>query len=113
MSDIAALYNVPGTPEELSQWAFAHAAHHVDINRVIFNTTGVALPSYVLDPIDPENTGVWSYQHQLMHQAQNAVLGIDGNDLLDVDFKNQNELAGFVQLNASEHYQAANALGIG
>ena len=35
MSGIASLYNVPSNDEELTTWAFAHAAHHADINRVL------------------------------------------------------------------------------
>ena len=113
MSAIAALYNVPSTPEELNEWAFAHAAHHADIIRVLYQKLGVNLDQYVLDPIPKESTGVWVYQHQIMHQQMDALLGIDGNDLSDVDFRDPNELAGWIYLNSSEHFQASNILGIG
>jgi hypothetical protein len=113
MSDVAGLFNVPSTQSELNTWTFAHAAHHVDINRVIFQRTGVALASYVLDPLDPNNAEVWLYQHQLLHQAQDAILGIEGYDLLDVDLKDQDQLAGWIWVNADEHYKAAQILEIG
>ena len=113
MSAIAALYNVPSTEPEFNTWAFAHAAHHRDIDRAIYMATGTEVQAYVLDPFDRANPGVWLYQHQLMHQNEDAILGISGYDLLDVDWNDQNQLAGWILLNATEHMQAANILRIG
>ena len=87
--------------------------HHREINKAIFAITGVNLPEYILDPIDPNDTGVWEDQHQIMHQDFDAVIGISGFDLTDVNFKNPELLAGWIQLNANEHYQASQILGIG
>ena len=113
MSGIAALFNVPGNRSELDSWASAHATHHRDIIRRIYEITGANLPEYVLDPIDPEDTGVWEDQHQIMHQDMDTVLGISGFDLSGVDFNNYEELVGWIQLNSSEHFQASNILEIG
>lgn len=70
MSGLANLYNVPGTDEERAQWSFSHMAHHRDINARIYLLVKVALPEYILDPVDVNNVGQWEYQHQLMHDAQ-------------------------------------------
>lgn len=113
MSAIAALYNVPGTESEFLSWSFVNAAHHRDINRVIYQLVGLVLTEYQLDPFDPNNPGVWLYQHQLMHENQNAALGIAGYDLLDVDWQDPAERAGWIQLHFNEHLQAANILRIG
>lgn len=113
MSAIAALYNVPGNMAELNTWAFAHAAHHRDINRKIYALNGTSLIENNLDPINPNDLGVWLYQHQQMHDQFEAVLGIAGYDLLDVNWQNQDELAGWVLLNANSHQQAADILKIG
>ena len=113
MSGVAALFNVPGTNAELSTWASAHASHHRDIIRRIYELTGVNLPQWVLDPINPSDTGVWENQHQQMHQIMDAVLGIDGFDLTSVDFKNQEALSGWITMHSNEHFQAANILEIG
>ena len=113
MSGLADLYNVPTTDSERAQWAFAHMAHHRDINQEIYSLIKVALPEYILDPIDPNDVGQWEYQHQQMHDAQNAILGIQGQDLTGVDWKDQRLLAGWIFLNQSEHYQASNILEIG
>jgi hypothetical protein len=113
MSGLASLANVPSTDEERAQWAFAHMAHHRDINFQIYNLIKVALPEYILDPIDPNDTSTWEYQHQLMHDDQNQLLGIDGQDLTGVDWKDQRILAAWVLLNFNEHFQASNILEIG
>ncbi len=113
MSGIASLYNVPLSDTDRADWSFAHMAHHRDINEKIYVLLKLALPEYILDPIDINDTGTWEYQHQLMHDVQNQVLGIEGQDLTGVDWKDQNILAAWIFLNASEHYQASNELEIG
>lgn len=113
MSGIASLANVPRTDEQRAEWAFAHMAHHRDIAEKIYVLVKLALPEYILDPIDINDTSTWEYQHQLMHDNQNAILGIDGQDLTGINWKDQNELAAWVFLNFNEHYQASNILEVG
>lgn len=113
MSAVAALYNVPSTPEELGTWAFAHAAHHRDIIRLIYERGQVKLVEYPLDPMPTDDLEAWTYQHQQMHQDFDSLLGISGYDLTDVDWKDRNQVAAWIFLNASEHYQAANTLELG
>lgn len=113
MSGLANLYNVPSTDEERAAWSFSHMAHHRDINQRIYTLVKVALPEYILDPIDPNDVGQWEYQHQLMHDTQNQILGINGQDLTGVDWKDQRILAAWIFLNSDEHYQASQILGIG
>lgn len=113
MSGLANLYNVPGSDQERAVWAFAHMAHHRDINAKIYLLIKVALPEYSLDPININDTGTWEYQHQLMHDAQNRLLGIQGQDLTGVNWKDQRLLNAWIFLNSSEHFQASNILEIG
>jgi hypothetical protein len=113
VSGLASLANVPSTNEERAQWAFAHMAHHRDISARIYLLVKLALPEYILDPINPDDSGDWEYQHQVMHDNQNQILGINGQDLTGVDWKDQRLLAGWIQLNFSEHYQASQILEIG
>jgi hypothetical protein len=110
---VAALFNVPETSEQLAQWSFVNAAVHADINRLILQNFNIIIPSYVLDPIDPTNMQVWLYQHQLMHLNMDAVLGIAGFDLTDVDFNDKGQFAGWIQDHANEHVQAGQLLNLG
>jgi len=113
VSDVAGLANVPTTPEQLAEWSFAHMAHHQDIIRVIYQVIKVALPVYILDPIDVENSQTWADQHQQMHVNMDAILGINGFNLDDWDWKNQSTLSGNIFNNCTEHLQAADILEIG
>lgn len=110
---IAALFNVPTSETEMQQWAFAHMANHRDIIRVIYRIFAVALPEYILDPVNPGEDGLWQRQHQEMHQDMNMLLGTSGFDLLGVDWQDQNKLAAWIQLNAVEHRQASDLLRLG
>lgn len=111
---LAALYNVPGTQEELNQWSFAHAAHHVDLNRAIQQQFGInADVNFVLDPVDTNDMGTWIYNHQVMHWLLELQLGLEGFDLTDVNWQDRGELAGWIWLNATTHYNASLILGVG
>jgi hypothetical protein len=113
VSGLADLYNVPSNDDERAEWSFAHMAHHRDINQKLYVLTKLALPEYILDPIDPNNTGQWEYQHQIMHDNFNEILGIQGQDLTGINWKDQNLLSAWIFLNSSEHYQASQILEIG
>ena len=113
MSSVASLYNVPTNDAELETWSFVHQAHHRDILRQIQAVYGQQLSEYALDPMDPENLQVWLDQHQDMHQQMDAVLGIAGYNLDQVEWSDPGNRAGWLFLNAQEHVQAAAKLGIG
>jgi hypothetical protein len=110
---IAALYNVPSTKSELDSWTFYHMLHHRDVNASILRLTGVRIDEYILDPVSPQDPGDWEYQHQLMHQAVNNVLGFGGGlDLSDVTWTDPNKLSGWIFSNGIEHRQWADLLGV-
>lgn len=110
------IQNVPRTREDLLRWSFAHAANHLDINRLIAVQFGKTLPSYILDPFDPENEAtmeVWFSQHFQMHNNQNAILGIAGTLDIGVDWNSDEHLQTWILDNWLDHVQACEALGIG
>lgn len=72
-----------------------------------------ALTTYQLSPIDPANLGFWLYNHAIMHQQINAVLGTSGFNLIDVDFEDPDQFAEWIQQNGDEHQRICAALGIG
>ena len=113
MSGVAGLYNVPSSAPEFQTWSFIHAAHHVDINRILYQLLNVSLDAYVLDPFDPTNPDTFLQNHQTMHKQMDAFLGISGYNLLSVDMTDEAQFANWIALNADEHFKAANILGLG
>jgi hypothetical protein len=119
---LAELTAVPQNKNDLTQWSFVHMANHLDIIRRIYETTEPKPPAttppptslnpYPLDPIDVNNLGVWLYNHSIMHVQMDAVLGIDGYDLLELDWNDPDQLAEWIGFNADEHVQACRILGI-
>lgn len=109
---IATLYIIPRTPEEFNVWSFAHAAHHRDILRRIYEVYGSRLDEYVLDPFDPLDPGNWTALHQVMHQQMDAILGIAGYDLTELDWTDEAGLRAWMSHQGNEHYQAGTILGV-
>lgn len=104
---VASIYNVPTNEQEWNQWSFAHAAHHIDVNQAILQQHSIALPDFILDPINLADPQTFFEQHQLMHNNSDAVLGISGFDISDVNLKDKEQLAAWIFLVASLHYQEA------
>jgi len=113
MSVIVLYENPLETPEQLATWSFSNAAAHRDIARVIFGITGDVLPDFPLDPFDPTDMTIWLYQHALMHDAQNAVLGIAGFNLSNVNWGDPGDLAAWLWNHGQEHAAAATILELG
>lgn len=110
---LAVLFELPQSRQHWDTWAFVNMAHHRDINRVLFETTGTRINESVLDPFDIDQPDSWLTKHQVMHQEQNAALGIQGFDLQNVDFEDKEAMEAWITAHANEHYQAAQILGIG
>ena len=104
---LAALFNTPNDPASLALWSFAHAVHHFDMNQQIQKRYGVTMPSFILDPFDPNNSATWEAQHQDLHVAMRQVLNISGFDLSEVNWQIPDSLAAWIQANAAEHIEAA------
>lgn len=113
MSNIAALFNIPGDADSLGWFSFQNAASHAGIAAAVKTQLAVVLVQYPLDPMPlGEALGGWLYNHQSMHDQQNAVLGIAGNDLTTFDIKDRSQVVNWIQLHAEEHRQAESLLGL-
>jgi hypothetical protein len=106
-------FSFPPDKNSFPSWSFAHAAHHIDIQNAVFNLNGVRLDNWILDPFNVDDPGVWAYYHQVMHNQFNQQLGIQGEDLTDIDFSDPDVITDWVYANLNEHQQAAAILGIG
>lgn len=112
MSGVASLWNVPETSEQLNAWSFNHMAHHRDINDAIYQQYGIVFPLYPIDPMNLNDIGTFSYWHQIMHNNFNELLGISGNDLLDVDWRDEGQRLVWLQDDGIEHLEAARILNL-
>ena len=107
------IYAQPSTADDWSAWAFNHAANHYDWISMAALQKNQLLTQFCLDPMDPNDLGMWLYSHQIMHNQINAVLGFSGFDLLSLDWQDKDEFAEWCLLNGDEHSKISAALGIG
>lgn len=110
---LAVLYEYPVTPGDFAVWSFVNAAHHRDIIRLIYEQSGDELQEYVLDPFDPRDMAGWLNQHQQMHDAMNASLGIAGYNLLELDWADAGAANVWLTQHAQEHMAAGQILNLG
>lgn len=107
---VADLANVPQTQEEMLIYSALHMAHHIDVNAAILSLHNITLPAFPLDPITPDDPA-WGYLHQEMHNNNDAILGVSGFDLIEVNWRDPQQRAAWAWLNFQLHYQEAQATG--
>ena len=107
------LYSQPTDDDSWRSWAFNHAANHYYILQAVLVQKSQNLTQFCLDPMDPDNLGLWLYQHQEMHDQVNALLATTGYDLLSYDWDDPDEFAEWLRLNGDEHTRINAALNIG
>lgn len=110
---LPSIYIQPESEDEWTAWSFNHAGNHYDILQAAFTSKGQNLNQYILDPMNPDDLGTWLYQHQVTHNQINALLGTQGNDLLNLDWRDPEQFASWLRLNGDEHVRISAALGIG
>lgn len=107
---LSTLYNVPRSTQDIQVFSFCNQDSHNLISRRFYQLLGVSLPVWLLDPIPTNDIATWARRHQEAHNTQNALLGITGNDLIDVDWQKEDQLANWIFMHAEEHYQAYSIL---
>ena len=109
---LPALYKVPEDQDGWAAWAFNHAAIHMTVNGAVSTQKSQNLTQYMLDAVDPEDLGMWLYQHQATHNQVNAVLGINGYDLTNLNWRDKDQFEWWLQLNGEEHQKWNEILGV-
>jgi len=112
---IADLVIAPQSAEDWALWGFAHRDHHLLIRNAIQTQTGTNLQTYDLDPVpfqDPIGLSTWLERNQLAHNDMNTTVGLQGRDLIQVDFANHEQAQAWVYLHWLEHTTAGDALKI-
>lgn len=91
---------------------FSHFQHHLGIIRGLKQVRNVDATLWQIYPFNPKDKENWLQQHQQLHSDYESVLQIQGNDLSEVDFKNQKELDAWFWLNFVSHRSAAQLLAV-
>lgn len=100
----------PSTPSGMNEWLFQHQQDHLEIVQKI-GALGLVLPTYVIDPLLPEDFKGWALRHQNYHNDANGILGTDGSDLQTVEWGNQEERESWFWINYQEHLAWHKRLG--
>jgi hypothetical protein len=67
---------------------------------------------YILEPVNLQDARQFLQDHQLAHNALNGALGTQGNDLQDLDWRNEREVQAWLDLNWTEHQTWQQMTGI-
>ena len=110
---LASLLNVPQSEADWSRWSYNNYDCLNQIRDAIATQKGVALNAYQVEPIDFDDLETWLDNNQQAHNDFNATLGLNGSDLLHVDFKDPNQLQSWVYLSYQECSAACQTLKIG
>ena len=84
-------------------WSFSNSTDHDDVRQAIFLQKGVNIEQVVLYPIDWQDWDAYAARHQRVHNQINAALGVSGNDLTRVDFKDREGLEEWNMSHFNEH----------
>lgn len=110
---LAALLNVPSTPQDWSTWSWHHRLSHSAILGAALRQKGVELTDYVLDPINMDHIDDWLERNQQMHVDDDGLVGSQSVDLTDVDFGDPQQLQAWITIHYLDHQTVESRLGIG
>jgi len=85
---------------------------HQGIQQAIQKKTGANQVIFVIDPWVSENADAILQRHQEFHNNMNSALKLDGQDLSQLNFKDQSAVRAWLYVHFQEHLSAHQALGI-
>lgn len=107
---LAACLEVPDSETMWQVWAW-HSKQQIDsIREAIARNYGVKLTEYVLYPFTP--TQGWLTNNSNAHGDFTSVLALQSHDLEELDFKNKDEVAAWINLAYNELFDASAVLRI-
>ena len=110
---LPAIYATPTDDDSWQRWSFNHAANHYGLVGAARTAKNAQLSQFALDPFDQDDPGLWFYMHQTMHDQINSLLGSSGFNLLELDWKDPQQFAAWLQFNGDEHLRFSGALNVG
>ena len=105
------LLNIPASSNDWSEFSYHNRTSHAAI-RSALAARGAAMVDYQLDPISPSDVGGWLERHAQTHIEMNGALGVQSDNLQDVDLKDKSQLASWINLHWQEHVTAESRLGV-
>jgi hypothetical protein len=109
---IQSLLNIPKTPQGWSYFSFNNRDSHDQISAAILKKNNILINAYQLEPINPEDIAGWLQRHSQTHNEQNSAMGTQGQDLQDVNLRDEKQLVSWIWNHYLEHQVLHQALGI-
>ena len=109
---IVDIFNIPKDDVTLAEWSRLHMMWHRSMNQQVLKVYNIALQEFAIDPIDFTKGSNFPQFHQTMHAALDAVLGVDPQDLLSIDWTDESARVGWFESHAFLSQQESNALGV-
>jgi len=101
-----------GDEESLKDFLFENAQEH-RLFRQALAQQGIQCPSYPITDVDTDNFDDWLLMHQVEHQFFAAQLDLSNPfNMLDADFRKEDEFYEWVSQHYSIHTQIIAALGL-
>jgi hypothetical protein len=92
------------------EWSWANLQHHLAIDTAILEVLGVEIVPFRIWPVFEKDFQDWLEQHQEYHNVYSQVLGIESQDLSELDLKNKSKADDWMYLHVQEHRSAATIL---
>jgi len=111
------LYNPPNDEGTWLTWGAVHQSDHFSLATATTALVNAVVPILPIDPVllPPRFPGSltlgWLVNHQAIHDALSAALGIGNFDLSFVNFGDKESVAVWIQYNAYIHQATAAAIG--
>lgn len=111
MSLASVLYPGP-TQHGLEEFFWANYQHHLALIEAVKQTFGTTMEQFQIYPAGLNPGEEWARQHQRQHDVMNNILGIPGNDLSVVDFKDKKAFDSWAWNHFQMHVAAASLCGL-
>jgi len=98
--------------KEFQKYSFAHWQDHLEIIKGVKDKTGVSLTQYQIYPWNKRAMQEFLINHQNLHNDFNALFGLFGQDLQNVNLEETKEQEVWTDLNFREHQSIRQKLAI-
>lgn len=109
---LAQILYPPPTKDGWHEWSWANSQHHDAINRAILEVKGVQVASFRLWPVTEYDFRDWLEQHQQSHTVFCDLLGINGEDLTELDLNDKSKKDAWMFAHVQQHRAATSALKV-